>query len=84
MAHPQNRNDTPELRLRCLTEFPPPMGLTHEVSWGAELLTRCGEWTRYRPAGLGRRLVRLRAALPSCYECIEGTYERPMIAPSLD
>jgi hypothetical protein len=26
MAHPQNRNDTPELRLRCLTEFPPRQG----------------------------------------------------------
>jgi hypothetical protein len=25
-----------------------------------------------------------RGAIPSCYECIEGTYERPMIAPSLD
>ena len=23
MAHPQPRHDTPELRLRCLTEFPP-------------------------------------------------------------
>lgn len=31
MAHPQNRNDTPELRLRCLTEFPPPEG-THPTS----------------------------------------------------
>ena len=26
MAHPQNRNDTPELRLRCLTECPPRHG----------------------------------------------------------
>jgi len=26
MAHPQHRNDTPELRLRCLTEFPPREG----------------------------------------------------------
>jgi hypothetical protein len=26
MAHPQNRNDTPELRLPCLTEFPPRQG----------------------------------------------------------
>jgi hypothetical protein len=25
-----------------------------------------------------------RAATPSSYECIEGTYDRPMIAPSLD
>ena len=26
MAHSQNRNDTPDLRLRCLTECPPPQG----------------------------------------------------------
>jgi hypothetical protein len=26
MAHPHNRNDTPELRLQCLTEFPPRQG----------------------------------------------------------
>jgi hypothetical protein len=26
MAHPQNRNDTPELRLRCLPKFTPPQG----------------------------------------------------------
>jgi len=33
MAHPQNRNDTPELRLRCLTEFPPRQG-TYPVRAG--------------------------------------------------
>jgi NAD(P)-dependent dehydrogenase (short-subunit alcohol dehydrogenase family) len=26
MAHPHNRNDTPELRLQCLTEFPTTPG----------------------------------------------------------
>ena len=28
--------------------------------------------------------IRSRAHVPSRYECIEGAYERPMIAPSLD
>jgi hypothetical protein len=33
---------------------------------------------------VGAEIGGCRAAIPSCYECIEGTYERPMIAPSLD
>lgn len=36
MAHPQNRNDTPDLRLRCLTECPPLHG-TYPSEWASGL-----------------------------------------------
>lgn len=46
MAHPQNRNDTPELRLRCLTEFPPRQGTYPRIVSGfarQALIAACHE-----------------------------------------
>ena len=63
MAHPQPRHDTPELRLRCLTEFPPLDG-TLPIATANGSVSTCSEG----PSGIVKTLrdsKHMRSAPPS-------------------